>query len=185
MKKLLFFLISYLISFSISDDDKLIFLYTHFRHGARAPQAVNSTFYDMLGQRWTNPGELTGMGQRMHYLLGLRNRIKYINELKFLSEKYDPHEILIFSSAINRTIISASSQLQGLYPQFISLGEKIEDGQEENAKPQVDIDCEIINEQIKLLNNSALPYSMILAPIRMINNNERKKRQRRSFNRRR
>ena len=99
-----------LISFSISEDqDKLIFLYTHFRHGARAPQAVNASFYDMLGHQWINPGELTGMGQRLHYLLGLRNRIKYINETKFLSEKYEPNEILIFSSAVSRTIVSDSS----------------------------------------------------------------------------
>jgi hypothetical protein len=62
-----------LICFSISEDqDKLIFLYTHFRHGARAPQAVNASFYDMLGHQWTNPGELIGMGQRIHYLLGLK-----------------------------------------------------------------------------------------------------------------
>ena len=96
MNNLLFLTLINLICFSTSDEeDKLIFLYTHFRHGARAPQKVNASFYDMLGQKWTNPGELTGMGQRMHYLLGLRNRIKYIKERKFLNETYDPHEILI------------------------------------------------------------------------------------------
>ena len=174
MKKLLFFLICYLISFSISDDDKLIFLYTHFRHGARAPQAVNSTFYDMLGQRWTNPGELTGMGQRMHYLLGLRNRIKYIKEQKFLSEKYDPHEILIFSSAINRTIISASSQLQGLYPLKDELGLTLTKEQEELSVPQVRINYSEITQERTNLNLSALPHLMTLVPVRLINNNDRK-----------
>lgn len=174
MKQFLLIFICYLISFSISDDDKLIFLYTHFRHGARAPQAVNSTFYDMLGQKWTNPGELTGMGQRMHYLLGLRNRIKYIKELKFLSEKYDPHEILIFSSAINRTIISASSQLQGLYPLKDELGLNLTKEQEELSVPQVSINySEIIQERANL-NLSALPHLMTLVPVRLINDNDRK-----------
>ena len=39
MKVFLNLLLLNLICFSISDDnDKLIFLYTHFRHGARAPK---------------------------------------------------------------------------------------------------------------------------------------------------
>ena len=164
-----------LICFSISEDqDKLIFLYTHFRHGARAPQAVNASFYDMLGHQWTNPGELTAMGQRMHYLLGLRNRIKYIKELKFLSEKYDPHEILIFSSPYNRTIISASSQLQGLYPMKDELGLTLTPEQEKISVPQVNIDYEEINEERKNLNLNALPHLVTLVPVRLINDNDRK-----------
>jgi len=59
----------------------------------------------------------------MHYLLGLRNRIRYIDELKFLSDKFDPHEILIYSTSVNRTLVSVSAQLQGLYPQSAEKGE--------------------------------------------------------------
>ena len=59
----------------------------------------------------------------MHYILGLRNRKKYIKDETFLSEKFNPHEMLIFSSNYNRTMISCSSQLQGLYPQKDNLGE--------------------------------------------------------------
>ena len=73
----------------------------------------------------TNPGELTGIGERMHYLLGFRNRKRYIEEKQFLSEKYDPHEILIYSSYYNRTLVSAASQLQGFYPQNEGLGETL------------------------------------------------------------
>ena len=29
-------------------------------------------------ESWDNPGELTGMGKRMHYLLGVYNRKRYI-----------------------------------------------------------------------------------------------------------
>jgi len=113
--KIILFLVILLQSlyFSFSKDDILVFLYTHFRHGARAPLDINDTFYDVLWEKWTNPGELTGIGQRMHYLLGLRNRKKYITEEKFLSESFNPHEILIHSSNFNRTMISVSSQLQG------------------------------------------------------------------------
>ena len=128
----------------------------------------------MLGQKWTNPGELTGMGQRMHYLLGLRNRIKYIKEQKFLSENYDPHEILIFSSAINRTILSASSQLQGLYPIKDELGLVLTEEQEKISVPQVSIDYSEIETERKNLGLNALPHLMTLVPVRLINDNDRK-----------
>lgn len=114
------------ILFAIADtDEKLIFLITHYRHGARAPNNLDDNFLDTLKEKWTNPGELTGIGERMHYLLGFRNRKRYIEEKHFLSEKYDPHEILIYSSFYNRTLVSAASQLQGFYPQNEGLGETL------------------------------------------------------------
>ena len=48
--------------FSFSADDILVFLYTHFRHGARALLDINYTFYVKLGEKLTNPGELTDIG---------------------------------------------------------------------------------------------------------------------------
>ena len=123
MKFSLFILIS-IIALSISAD-KLVFVLTHFRHGARAPQYYydQENHLDYILEKWERPGELTAMGQRMHYLLGLRNRERYINNTHFLSEKFDPHEILIYSSQFNRTLLSAESQLQGLYPQYLYLEE--------------------------------------------------------------
>ena len=55
-----------LLVISISQN-RLVFLYTHFRHGARAPIAINSNFIDLVKEKWSNPGELTGIGQRMHF----------------------------------------------------------------------------------------------------------------------
>ena len=155
-------------------EDKLVFLYTHFRHGARAPLAINDSFIDKLGERWTNPGELTGVGQRMHYLLGRRNRIKYIKNEEFLSSQFDPHEILIFSSNINRTMVSVASQLQGFYPQDSQTGQTLTAEQIEIAYPRVDVNNAEINESIKDLGSNALPYQMTLAPVRMLNDNDRR-----------
>jgi hypothetical protein len=39
-----------ILYFSISED-RLVFLYTHFRHGARAPVVINDSFYDELGEK--------------------------------------------------------------------------------------------------------------------------------------
>ena len=110
----------------------------------------------------------------MHYLLGLRNRIKYIKNEKLLSEKFDPHEILIFSTDLNRTMVSVSSQLQGLYPQKDEQGEKLSDAQKEVAYPQVNVSDTEIQTEITNLGDKALPYLMTLAPIRMVNQLERK-----------
>ena len=100
--------------------------------------------------------------------------MRYIEKEKFISEKYDAHEMLIYSSNLNRTMLSASSQLQGLYPQSSKKGEILTEAQEKAAVPQVDVDCDEINNEIKALNKSALPYYMTLAPVRMVNDNDKK-----------
>ena len=84
---------------------------------------VDSNYRDHIKEVRRNPGELTGVGQRMHYLLGMRNRHRYIETYNFLSEKFDSHELLIYSTAFNRTILSAYAQLQGLYPEIYGLGD--------------------------------------------------------------
>ena len=160
-----------LFYFSLSQD-RLVFLCTHFRHGARAPQSVNDSFYDILGEFWSIPGELTGVGQRMHYILGLRNREKYIKKEKFLSETYDAHEILIYSTHFNRTMISCSSQLQGFYPIREHLGYNLTQEQKEIAYPPGNISQEI-QDAVDEIESVALPYQMTLIPIRMISDNDR------------
>ena len=172
MKKFFLILISLqILSFSLSED-RLVFLYTHFRHGARAPLDINNTFYDKFGEYWNNPGELTGVGQRMHYILGLRNREKYIKQDKLLSENFDPHEIYIHSSNVNRTMVSVSSQLQGLFPVSEKLGFTLTEEQEEIAYPPGEISDEV-QKAVDELGNEALPYYMSLAPVRMLNENDR------------
>ena len=66
-------------------------------------------------------------------------------------------------------MLSVAAQLQGLYPQNKGLGDNITDNQIDVSKPQVSVDYEDVEEEIKNLNRSALPYSMVLAPVRMIN----------------
>ena len=159
-------------------NNEYIFVMTHFRHGARAPQRFynKEKYLDYILEHWETPGELTPAGQRMHYLLGIRNRIRYIVDGKFLKDKFDPHEILVYSSCLNRTIVSAASQLQGLYPQFAQKGGNIYENQTNYSNPKVSVKNKNIEEQIKQLGNYSLPNSMTLIPIRMINNNEKKMR---------
>ena len=168
-----YFLIVYILSFS--KNEKLIFVELQCRHGARAPLELNENNEDILGEKWSNVGELTGIGQRMEYVLGLKNRYNYItNKYKFLSEKFDPHELLVYSTFLNRTLLSMTSQLQGLYPTSSKKGEILNSQQKEFSSPPVNISYEEIEKEINNLNESALPNYMTIIPIHMISPLEKK-----------
>ena len=165
----LFFIFS-IIAFS--KNEKLVFAELHFRHGARGPNILdsNGTGTDIFGIKWSSPGELTPIGKRMQYLLGLRNRQRYIIAQKdFISEVYDPHEITVYSSDQNRTLQSAVSHIQGFYPVFLHNGEKLLPEQCDKAIPPLDIsNVTEIEDQKSILNDSALPYYMNIIPIHIV-----------------
>lgn len=157
-----FYLIFFHSIFCQDNGDKLIFAMIHFRHGARA-----STFdgkIDFMNEYWEHPGELTSVGERMHYILGLRNRKRYINDSKLLSENYNSNELKVISTGFSRTIVSALSHLQGLYPPNHKLGEILNEYQLNNSTPPINIDEELEIE-INKLNKDALPDSLSLIPI--------------------
>ena len=111
-----FFLFILLQEFCISQRE-LIFVYEHVRHGARGPSssygAILQNGVDEYGIYWGTDGELTQIGKRQHYFLGVRNRIKYGNFINFT--KYNPKEILIHATDYNRTHQSIISELYGMY----------------------------------------------------------------------
>lgn len=90
---------------------KLQLLIEVFRHGAREPIWP----YWNAGS-FQHPGELTSVGMRQHFLLGSQLRKEYIEDQAFLSPSYEPNELFVRSTDYNRTIMSALSQLAGLYP---------------------------------------------------------------------
>ena len=115
-----------IILFSLTfQKDQYKFVFQIHRHGARAPVynmtknvKDNKTIYiDIYNEKWDFEEELTEIGKRMHYLIGVHNRNKYIINYTLLSEIYNPNEILVKSTNVNRTIMSIYSQLQGFYPQ--------------------------------------------------------------------
>jgi len=165
---MLFLLINIITNFIFSKSEKLIFTELLSRHGARAPLSLNEKGEDLLGIQWGAPGELTPIGKRMEYLLGLRNRERYIkrNERNesFLSEEFDPHELVVFSSDINRTLLSMQSQLQGLYPISPGKTDTFNPGQNETSIPPINISG-IFDD---LINGTSLPNGMTIIPIHYI-----------------
>ena len=86
------------------------------RHGARAP-CNHIDFPNITTHPWEEGlGQLTGQGERQHYLLGKKHYKRYQQENQLLSEKFDPREILIYSTDVNRTLMSAYSELLAWYP---------------------------------------------------------------------
>jgi len=86
------------------------------RHGARAPYLGVENNLDFYKEEWIDKEELTNMGKRMLYLLGVKTRKRYMEQTKLLSKEFSPQEILIRSTDVNRTIESVECFIQGLYP---------------------------------------------------------------------
>ncbi|CAH0716507.1 unnamed protein product, partial [Brenthis ino] len=87
-----------------------------YRHGDRTP--VDSYPTDPWRNESLWPvkfGELTNTGKRQHYALGkwLRKRYSHL-----LSKEFDPTEIYIRSTDVDRTLMSAQANLAGMYPPY-------------------------------------------------------------------
>ena len=78
----IFYLLLTILNINFSKNEKLVFVENIFRHGARGPNKLNDSSQDQLGIKWNSPAELTPIGKRMEYILGLYNRKKYITGKK-------------------------------------------------------------------------------------------------------
>jgi hypothetical protein len=123
----------FILPFSLTNTDlkedesnlELIFVYQHIRHGARGPSAsYNSLFKDGVDEfrvswKGEGDGELTLVGKREHYDIGVRNRHKYgkgKNGLGLIDfSTYNPEEVLFHVTDYNRTHQSLNSELIGMY----------------------------------------------------------------------
>jgi len=158
----------------LSDNEKIIFSFQMFRHGARAPFFGIENGKDKYKESWIKEEELSNIGKRMLYLLGIKSRKKYIiNNTNFLSEKYTPQEIYIRSTDNNRTIESIYSFLQGLYPSGFGpeIPEKVRYIKNITYPPNIKYQPEfedIINKYNLKESGAALPYKMNIAPIHII-----------------
>uniref|UniRef100_A0A1I7U4S1 Acid phosphatase n=1 Tax=Caenorhabditis tropicalis TaxID=1561998 RepID=A0A1I7U4S1_9PELO len=100
-----------------SDDMKLEFVQTLWRHGDRA---ALFPLYPIFESNWTfgggGFGQLTPLGMAQMKDLGALYRKIYVEDQEFLSHRYIGKEIYIRSTNVNRTIVSALSMLYGLFP---------------------------------------------------------------------
>ena len=163
------FLILLLIVPLTSSTSTFKFVFNIFRHGARSPYTglINGT--DCYNNSWDSLGELTPTGKRMHYLLGYRNRLRYITNTAstFLSPTPSLPELLIYSTDVNRTIESVYSLLQGLYPP--STGPSIPSTvKQSDRRPHSSNYTTNFSEIESSLSNASLPNLLSLIPVHIL-----------------
>ena len=165
--KLFIFLFFIILNYSKEEED-LRWAFEIFRHGARTPYSGMtedpSGFIDCFGVPWIGIKELTGVGLRQHFLVGYRNRIRYMIDNKLLKETYDPREVYLISTDSNRTIMSANAQVQGLYIPGTALN--LNEKQAKVAIPPVEEG--IFDDEQKILDDNGyltLPNGMNIMPI--------------------
>ncbi|KAJ4440008.1 hypothetical protein ANN_08139 [Periplaneta americana] len=85
-----------------------------FRHGDRSPVSSYPTDpYNNVSYWPAGWGQLTNAGKQQQYELGQWLRKRYS---KFLPEMYNREDIFVRSTDVDRTLMSAESNLAGLYP---------------------------------------------------------------------
>jgi Txe/YoeB family toxin of Txe-Axe toxin-antitoxin module len=133
-----------------------------FRHGARSPLDLDLENKDIFGNKWDGKGELTAVGMRMHFLLGYRNSEVYGKALNIT--KYSTSEISITSTDVNRTILSAYSQLQGFFPPLT--GPQLNEAQKQVAFPPIEYD---FSPELVFLKDNALREQANVFAIKTMN----------------
>ena len=165
-----YYLILILSLIKNNSSEKILFAFQMNRHGARAPYLGVTNGIDIYKEKWTQIEELSDVGRRMLYLLGVKVRKRYIKEYKLLSENYNPQEIYIKSTDSNRTIESIYSFLQGLYPAGTgpTINNKVLNitniTYPPNKKYQNDFE-NILNVFNMSDNGTALPYQLSIQPV--------------------
>ncbi|CAB3411075.1 unnamed protein product [Caenorhabditis bovis] len=99
---------------------ELIMVQTMWRHGDRSPADLYNND-PITESMWTfgggGLGQLSPLGMKQHLNLGKLLRQRYVNDMQFLSPKYRSNEIYVRSTDVNRTLISAMSNMMGMYGQ--------------------------------------------------------------------
>ncbi|VEN39541.1 unnamed protein product [Callosobruchus maculatus] len=110
----LVFVISAVVAESISEKKVLKSVVVLFRHGDKAPTTSfpNDPYFD--SKYWPMGfGELLDKGKLRHFRLGQWLRSTYAD---FLPAKYNRSDVHVFSSDVDRALMSAQCNLAGLYP---------------------------------------------------------------------
>ena len=163
MKIIFYVFISFLIT-NIFTDDQLRWTFELVNHGARTPRNLDSNLTDFMNHTWIGQNELTGVGLRQSFLIGFRDRLRYIEEKQLISDIYDPREIFVYSSENNKTLMSANALLHGLF--LPGTGPQINESLVDRAVPPVDPSSyQEEKEELDSDNYTALPGRMNLVPV--------------------
>ncbi|CAI4232821.1 unnamed protein product [Auanema sp. JU1783] len=111
------FIFMLVLPYMYAGDKELVLSQIIWRHGDRSP---TKTFPSDIHQEgdWKfgggGWGQLSPTGMRQHFNLGTRLKNRYVSS-GYLSPFYNSKEIYVRSTDVNRTVISAMSNLIGMY----------------------------------------------------------------------
>ena len=77
--------------------------------------SLSEEYIDLFNHRWIGRNELTGVGLRQSFLVGYRDRLRYIEEKQLITSEYDPRDILVLSTESNRIIMSVYANIYGSF----------------------------------------------------------------------
>lgn len=98
----------------VLDEGELVYIHVLFRHGDRTPIDPYPTDPYKDPSNWpTGFGQLTNAGKKRHYELGKWLRQRYAG---VLNDTYSREDIFVRSTDVDRTLMSASANLAGLFP---------------------------------------------------------------------
>ena len=92
-------------------EDKLRWTFELFAHGTSTPNSLSEEYIDLFNHQWIWRNELTGVGLRQSFLVGYRDRLRYIEEKQLITPEYHPRDILVLSTESNRIIMSAYANI--------------------------------------------------------------------------
>ena len=140
--------------------DELCFLFQMTRHGARSPyENISSPRILSNSTEWKDGfGALTAIGERQHYLLAAKHKKKYKD---YLSKKFNPNELYIISTDVNRTIMSAYSEINSWFP--LESVEVMSNKQRQAAVPPFEISDPY--NHIRILKDTPTYYGFQPIPI--------------------
>ena len=155
------YVILFLALHCLRTDGVIISVIETCRHGARAP--IDDYSWD-TGYWSQGYGELTQEGMRQQYLNGMEFRRRYITEQQVLPPSFNHSLLYVRSTDLNRTIMTAESQLVGLYPVGPSLSSV---AMESKAVPPFNVSN--LTNILAGLGTQALPNYFQPIPVHVVN----------------
>ena len=151
------------------ETNNLKFVFNIISSGARSPSDQVIKRKDILGNEWIGDNRLTEIGKRQMFLIGMQYRLRYVNDLKFLSSSFNSSEIVVKSMDMNRTITSTYALLTGFFPPYT--GPLLNSDQLKNAIPHA-----IPPDHIQIQNTlqwGTLPNYIQIFPIHIFSKKEK------------
>lgn len=150
-----------LILFTQVYSGEIKFVFEFFRNGVHSPIVLDDNYEDILREKWFSSNELTAVGIKQQFSLGAVLRNHYILKNKFLDKKFNSNQIKCQSLDMSPNILTAYSQLMGMYPS--PSGERVKPISLKEIIPNYDY--HEIEKLVRTMRYEALPWMSAVFPV--------------------